>query len=91
ACASADGRQAGLEGRLGLPRAFLVAGARSVLATVVPVADGTSAEFMVSLHEQLHAGKLLSEALLYEQRRFCDQPPKSWPGSWAPYVAIGRH
>ena len=91
ACASADGRQAGLEGRLGLPRAFLVAGARSVLATVVPVADGTSAEFMVSLHEQLHAGKLLSEALLYEQRRFCDQPSKSWPGSWAPYVAIGRH
>lgn len=89
ACSSAAGRPAGLEGRIGLPRAFLAAGARSVVATVAPVPDGSSLAFMAPFHGRLRAGAGVARSLLEQQREFADSGEFSWPGAWAPYIALG--
>lgn len=91
ACASVPGQALGHEGCLGLPRAFLVAGARAVVATTQRISDRRGAGFMAAFYERLlsdpqgRAGR----ALLDAQRALSAADETRWPGSWASYVLVG--
>ncbi len=63
ACSTGRGRQLPGEGQLGLAQAFLHAGARSVLATLWPIADRASARLVSRFYRELEAGVARDEAL----------------------------
>ena len=51
------------EGVVGMARAFLLSGARSVLASVWPLDDETTMELMISFYKHLRVGETASTAL----------------------------
>ena len=77
------------EGVVGIARAFLGAGARSVLVSLWAIDDAATMEFMRSFYEHLHGGESASEALhqamkcLRESQQFRDVK------YWAPFVLMG--
>ena len=77
------------EGVVGIARAFLAAGARSVLASLWAISDQATLEFMKSFYQHLGDGKTASVALhqamkyLRESEQFCAVK------YWAPFVLIG--
>ena len=77
------------EGVVGIARAFLAAGARSVLASLWAISDQATMEFMKSFYQHLEDGKTPSVALhnamkcLRESEEFCSVK------YWAPFVLIG--
>ena len=87
-CHSAQGKITP-EGVVGIGRAFLGAGARSVLVSLWAVDDEATMEFMKSFYEHLSRGQSASMALnlamkcLRESEKFCAVK------YWAPFVLIG--
>ena len=77
------------EGVVGITRAFLAAGARSVLASLWEISDQATMEFMKSFYQHLTDGKTASVPLhqamksLRESEQFCAVK------YWAPFVLIG--
>ncbi|PFX30439.1 Tetratricopeptide repeat protein 28 [Stylophora pistillata] len=77
------------EGVVGIARAFLGAGARSVVVTLWAIEDEATLEFMSFFYDALTKGKRASEALneamkcLRESGNFKDVK------QWAPFVLIG--
>ena len=77
------------EGVVGIGRAFLGAGARSVLVSLWAIEDEATMEFMKSFYEHLVHGQSASMALnlamkcLRESEKFCAVK------HWAPFVLIG--
>jgi CHAT domain-containing protein len=87
ACETGLGEVAGGEGLLGLQRAFQVAGARSVVASLWKVDDDASRQLMVRLYENLWRtkqplGKL--EALRQAQLAMLREGRKRGPGGQRP-------
>ena len=68
ACATAVGPTIGQEGVQNLARAFLVAGARSVITTLWAVNDAVSLELMRGLYAKLADGQNVAEALAEAKR-----------------------
>lgn len=89
ACASGRGRLAGAEGLIGLPRAFLVAGARRVVASSIDVIDEKTSRLMKLLYARMRVGDAPARALLRAQRTLLGSPATSWPGYWAPFFVVG--
>lgn len=56
-CATAAGPRDPFEGSMGLARAFLGAGARTVIATLWPVVDGDVSAILPRIHRHLAAGE----------------------------------
>lgn len=75
-CRTAQGRSVMGEGMFGLARAFLVAGARSVVATLWEVDDRAATRFMTLFYEQLRRGAPRDEAL---QRARLAMRAERWP------------
>ena len=77
------------EGVVGIARAFLAAGARSVLASLWAIDDQATLEFMKIFYQHLGDGKTASVALdqamkyLRESEQFCAVR------NWAPFILIG--
>ena len=77
------------EGVVGIARAFLAAGARSVLVALWAISDEATMEFMKSFYQDLTNGKSASVALhqamkcLRDSEKFCDAE------YWAPFLLIG--
>ena len=77
------------EGVVGIARAFLAAGARSVLASLWAISDEATMEFMKIFYQHLKDGERASVALhqamktLRESEKFCAAK------YWAPFVLIG--
>jgi CHAT domain-containing protein len=63
ACDTAVGPTLGQEGVLNIARAFLLAGARSVITTLWAVSDATSTAVMRRFYENLSAGESIAAAL----------------------------
>jgi CHAT domain-containing protein len=63
ACNTGVGRSLGQEGIANLARAFLLAGASSVLTTLWSVGDTGSSALMTEFYQNLHAGKDVATAL----------------------------
>jgi tetratricopeptide (TPR) repeat protein len=91
ACRSGLGEMLRGEGLLSMTRAFLYAGARSVLATLWNVDDRTTAEFMEAFYAELRADRPVSDALRRTRLLFIrsDRPALRQPYRWAPFVLVG--
>jgi CHAT domain-containing protein len=89
-CATALGPQVRGEGVVGLPHAFLAAGARAVLVSLWRVDDRHTAELMGDFYRELHAGTEPAEALRRVRRDWAGRPgPAGHPAHWAPFVLVG--
>ncbi len=88
ACASANGPALRGEGVQSLARAFLHAGAASVVATLWPVEDRASEQLMETFYRGLGAGLSVSAALARADRDSlaANAPPRVW----ADFEPLGR-
>jgi CHAT domain-containing protein/Tfp pilus assembly protein PilF len=92
ACQTGLGRISRGEGIIGLSRAFLYAGARSLLVSQWNVGDASTAQLMTRFYTdhlesgQVHAAKSLRKAKLelMQSEEFAN------PFYWAPFVLIGK-
>lgn len=75
----------------GLMRAFLAAGAASLVLTLWPVEDETSTELMTTFYDLLSAGRSKVAALQQAQSRFLrdNGADSSHPYYWAPFFLVG--
>lgn len=91
ACSTAVGRNVSNEGVLSLARSFLIAGSRSVAASLWNVNDEATATLMVRFYSGLKTGLPKDEALSAARRsliRGANARLKD-PYYWAPFILIG--
>ena len=88
-CHSGRGEVLKSEGVVGLARAFLCAGARSVLVALWAIDDDATMEFMKSFYQQLREGKSTSLALHQAMKSLRDSEKFSSMRHWAPFILIG--
>jgi CHAT domain-containing protein len=90
ACETGLGRLERGEGVLGLSRAFLAAGARSVVVSLWKVNDRSTALLMEHFYQPLLAQRRPRERALAEAKRaLLAEPETRSPFYWAPFVLIG--
>ena len=87
-CHSARG-EIKAEGVVGIARAFLGAGARSVLVSLWAIDDKATLEFMKNFYQHIVAGKSASEALNRAMNCMRESTEFSDVTHWAPFVLIG--
>ena len=86
-CHSAKG-QIGAEGVVGIARAFLGSGARSVLAALWAIDDEATEHFMTHFYENLVHGESASESL-QQAMKWMRENGFSKISQWAPFMLIG--
>ena len=74
---------------VGIARAFLFAGARSLLASLWALDDEATMEFMISFYKHLRGAETASHALQKTMKCLRDSDKLSAPKYWAPFVLIG--
>ncbi|MEM1263236.1 MAG: CHAT domain-containing protein [Pseudomonadota bacterium] len=94
ACRSGIGRESSGEGLAGLQRAFLYAGARSVIASLWNVSDRSTRELMVAFHRELSRGADRASALQAAQLALLNAGSAhglQHPYHWAAFELTGDH
>ncbi len=89
ACQTGLGEDVRGEGLVGLTRAFLYAGARSVMVSLWDVSDGATAEFMKEFYRQLRDGTTKDAALQRAMIAMQGNPAHRHPFYWAPFILVG--
>lgn len=91
ACQSGQGELLRGEGLVGMTRAFLHAGARSLLVSLWNVPDRQTAELMDMVYGHLAAGRTVPDALRLAKLAFIgsERPALRAPARWAPFVLVG--
>jgi CHAT domain-containing protein/Tfp pilus assembly protein PilF len=93
ACNTGRGKIVSGEGLLGLSRAFLAAGARTVIVSLWRVNDESTARLMQFFYEALkkaHGSQNdKANALQQAQIKLMSESPWDHPHFWAPFVVIG--
>jgi len=87
-CNSGRGRILKGEGVVGMARAFLAAGARSVLVSLWAIEDEATMVFMKSFYQHLKEGKTASSAV-HESMKSLRKSKFSALRYWAPFEVIG--
>ena len=87
-CHSAQG-EVKAEGVVGIARAFLGAGARSVLVSLWAVDDKATLEFMKSFYQVLLEGKSASKAVNQAMKCLRESDEFNEVKFWAPFVLVG--
>ena len=77
------------EGVVGIARAFLGAGARSVIASLWAIEDKATMEFMRNFYEHLIAGHSASKSLNQAMKSMRESGESIEVRQWAPFVLIG--
>jgi CHAT domain-containing protein/tetratricopeptide (TPR) repeat protein len=90
-CESALGKDLGAEGIIGLPRAFLYAGARSVVASLWKVDDDVTVTLMSAFYSRLQRGEDPAQALQGAQLDLLKNPRLSDPYYWAAFILEGEY
>jgi CHAT domain-containing protein/Tfp pilus assembly protein PilF len=92
ACQSGLGELLEGEGLVSLTRAFLYAGARTVIVSLWNVGDRSTADFMHDLYRRLHDGKSAAAALREAKLEFLssERPYRRSILRWAPFVLVGN-
>ena len=88
-CHSGGGRIFKGEGVVGIARAFLVAGARSVLVALWAIDDEATMVFMKSFYQYLKKGKTASAAVHQSIKSLRESEEFSEMRYWAPFQLIG--
>ena len=80
------------EGVIGITRSFLAAGARSVLATLWPINDNATKEFMEKFYGELLEETPVCEALRRAQNFFQEHENNTYQAIriWAPFTIYGE-
>jgi CHAT domain-containing protein len=89
ACETALGQRVRGEGVIGLPHAFLAAGAHAVIVTLWRIDDRATARFMEEFYDELLGGSAPAVALQSVRRRWVERQPREHPAFWAPFVLVG--
>jgi CHAT domain-containing protein len=90
ACSTALGKEVTGEGLVGLTRAFLYAGAPSVVVTLWNVSDAAAPDLMISFYRHLDSGAWKAEALRQAKLEALERGGlDAQPASWAPFILIG--
>jgi CHAT domain-containing protein len=74
---------------VGLVQAFLFAGASNVMATLWPVQDRATADFVTRFYGALRAGRPEADALAEAQRTMLRNPATAHPFYWAGFTLSG--
>jgi CHAT domain-containing protein len=90
-CDSALGKDLQSEGIIGLPRAFLYAGAKSVIASSWKVDDEATAKLMAILYTRIRSGEGIGSALRGAQMEMLRDPRSAKPYYWAAFAAQGEY
>ena len=77
------------EGVVGIARAFIGAGARSVLVSLWAIDDKATLEFMKSFYHNLVKGRSASESLNHAMKCLRESETFSDVKHWAPFTLIG--
>lgn len=89
ACDTAVGPALGQEGVLNLARAFLVAGARSVITTLWPVNDITSTALMRRFYAHLASGRAIGDALTQAKDEMLEANGRDAMATLAAFQLVG--
>jgi len=92
ACQTGLGKVLSGEGVIGLSRAFLYAGASSVVVSLWNANDVATAELMKQFYRGLSRGRSKDEALRDAKLALIKGQQRSWrhPYYWAPFILMGR-
>jgi CHAT domain-containing protein len=90
-CDSALGKELESEGIIGLPRGFLYAGARSVIASLWKVTDEATTKLMSALYTRIQRGQTSGSALRGAQLEMLHDGRWSKPYNWAAFVLQGDY
>ena len=88
-CHSGRGRILKGEGVVGIARAFLAAGARSVLVSLWAIDDEATMVFMKSFYQHLKEGKTASTAVHQSMKSLRESDKFSEMRYWAPFQLMG--
>ena len=88
-CHSGRGKVLKGEGVVGIARAFLAAGARSVLVALWAIDDEATMVFMKSFYRHLKEGKTASAAVQQSMKFLRESEQFSEMRYWAPFQLIG--
>ena len=88
-CHSGKGQIMRSEGVVGISRAFLAAGARSVLVTLWDVDDRATKEFMIRFYGHLKRDKLSANESLHQTMKWMRDSKRYRIRDWSPFVLIG--
>ena len=77
------------EGIVGIARAFLASGARSVLVSMWAVDDDATMQLMKWFYESLVCGKSASKSLHEAMKLMRENPKYSEVRQWAPFMLVG--
>ena len=89
ACETGSGGSHFSEGRVGLTRAYLTAGARAVVSSNWAVDDQATTELMEHFYAALSTGTTPDRALLAARQRYIATHPDTDPYYWAAFAAYG--
>lgn len=89
ACETGTGGQHRTEGTIGLHRAYLAAGARSVVASLWAIDDYATAELMDGFYSSLANNMPPDRALQAARKAYLERFPDASPYKWAAFSAYG--
>lgn len=89
ACQTGIGPAVHGEGMMSLSRAFLSAGAQSVISTLWNADDGTASDLMIRFHRLWRAGSSAPAALQAAKRQVRRNPASAHPYYWAGFQFVG--
>ena len=90
ACETGVGEVRNGEGVFGLRRAFVVAGAETLLMSLWQVADEATKDLMTSYYTRLSKGEARAEALRQAQLQMLKDEKTKHPFYWAAFIASGE-
>jgi CHAT domain-containing protein/Tfp pilus assembly protein PilF len=90
ACDTGVGEVRNGEGVYGLRRAFVLAGAETVVMSLWPVSDAIARETMVSYYKGLRAGRGRGDALRESKLAMLKRPGRQHPFYWASFIQSGE-
>ena len=89
ACDTGVGEVRNGEGVYGLRRAFMLAGAETLVMSLWPVSDGVARETMVAYYARLRAGSGRGDALRQAKLSLLKRPALRHPYYWAGFIQSG--
>jgi CHAT domain-containing protein len=90
ACDTGIGEVKNGEGVYGLRRAFIIAGAETVVMSLWPISDAVTRDLMSSYYRGLREGRGRGEALRRAQLAILNRKGHEHPFYWASFIQVGE-
>jgi CHAT domain-containing protein len=90
ACDTGVGEIRNGEGVYGLRRAFVLAGAQTLVMSLWPISDSVTRQLMADYYRGLKQGEGRGSALHQAQRAMMSRPHRSHPFYWASFIQAGE-